>query len=110
VTSGKQKEKKTNEEARHKRLIKSFVCAQRLFLLPRRGDRPVGAYATINVLLFFLCWFQDLLTILLAHCPQALAAAHIKPDPPGNFKHTWNEHNKLSSTLIIAPALSNSPQ
>jgi len=22
----------------------------------------------------------------------------------------WNEHNKLSSTLIIAPALSNSPQ
>lgn len=25
-------------------------------------------------------------------------------------RHTWNEHNKLSSTLIIAPALSNSPQ
>jgi len=23
---------------------------------------------------------------------------------------TWNEHNRLSSTLIIAPALSNSPQ
>ena len=25
-------------------------------------------------------------------------------------KLTWNEHNRLSSTLIIAPALSNSPQ
>ena len=34
--------------------------------------------------------------------------AEMKIDREGNY--TWNEHIRVSSTLIIAPALSNSPQ
>lgn len=50
---------------------------------------------------------------LLACCSflRIRAGASLYQNMEGLSKwHTWNEHNKLSSTLIIAPALSNSPQ
>jgi len=77
---------------------KLFIIAI-LLHFPRRSDRSAGTKAAVNVLLFLLCRFQDLcgmISISLNSQDQRLL--------------TWNEHNKLSSTLIIAPALSNSPQ
>lgn len=31
-----------------------------ILLLPWRSDGSASAHATVHVLLFFLCWFQDL--------------------------------------------------
>lgn len=33
-----------------------------LLLLPWRSDGPASVHATVDVLLFLLCWFQDLTT------------------------------------------------
>ena len=38
-----------------------FVLVHLLLLLfPWRSDGPASVHATVNVLLFLLCWFQDL--------------------------------------------------
>jgi len=79
---------------------RKFVIVHLLFLFPRRSDGPAGTKTTVNVLLFLLRWFQDLYNYGQLMFKQIQKMA----------KLTWNEHSKLSSTLIIAPALSNSPQ
>ena len=77
----------------------SFIL---LLLLPWRGDGPVGTKTTaVNVLLFLLRWLQYLGG---REVSLRFQIAGVEGLP------TWNEHSKLSSTLIIAPALSNSPQ
>lgn len=75
----------------------SFLIKLLLLLLSRRSDG--SAHATIDVLLFLLSWFQNLLTVV-SYLPFSTLA----------HEPTWNEHRRLSSTLIMAPALSNSPQ
>lgn len=71
-----------------------------LLLLPRRSDGPARAETTaVNVLLFLLRWLQNLREGV-SQGQQGVNCGLL----------TWNEHSKLSSTLIIAPALSNSPQ
>jgi hypothetical protein len=73
-----------------------------LFLLSRRSDGSATAYTPVDVLLFLLGWFQDLDTKILD--------VFKTKKKRGKKKLTWNEQSRLSSTLIIAPALSNSPQ
>ena len=43
---------------------------------------------------------------------QNATGCHVRPAPgrPPQHALTWNEHINVSSTLIMAPALSNSPQ
>lgn len=64
-----------------------------------RGSIGVASSGAINVLLLLLCRLENLENISLSLPTQILG-----------LQLTWNEHNKLSSTLIMAPALSNSPQ
>src|SRR5258708_2782423 len=72
-----------------------------LLLFTRRCDRPAGIHSSVRVLGFLLCRLQDL------HKLRQVTQDHglINRD-----EHAWNEHSSVSSTLIIAPALSNSPQ
>ena len=46
------------EPAVHGRLVLVHLL---LLLFPWRSDGPASAHATVNVLLFLLCWFQNLL-------------------------------------------------
>ena len=93
-----------------------FVLVHLLLLLfPWRSYGPASAHATVDVLLFFLCWFQYLRRengLAGKFSGSSLPSQGNAAQYPVNIsqQHTWNEHNKLSSTLIIAPALSNSPQ
>ncbi len=41
--------------------MKSGLAWLLLLLLPWRSDRPASVHATVNVLLFLLCWFQNLM-------------------------------------------------
>lgn len=43
-------------------LCQSFVSAAKDLFLFARSGRPVGAFATVNVLLFLLSRFQDLVS------------------------------------------------
>lgn len=65
------------------------------------GSGETAASET-HVLLFLLCWLEDLEGEL--HVSNAAGKSKLR------VPLTWKEHSKLSSTLIIAPALSNSPQ
>lgn len=64
------------------------------------GGGSASASEAVNILLFLLCGFENL-EMVLAICKLVIVAGQI---------HTWNEQRRLSSTLIMAPALSNSPQ
>jgi hypothetical protein len=77
-----------------------------LLLLSLWGVGSAGAHATVNVLLFLFGWFQDL------EKKQEISVWGVMSDngKEGKKSLTWNEQSRLSSTLIIAPALSNSPQ
>lgn len=50
--------------------------------------------------------------LLVSRSVKRLDVSEINPKKASwaGLQHTWNEQSKLSSTLIIAPALSNSPQ
>ena len=78
-----------------------------LLLLMRRSDGPAGAHAPSNVLLFLFGWLEDLIGKRV-HCLVMYLQSETKAGDKRQL--TWKEHSKLSSTLIIAPALSNSPQ
>lgn len=71
--------------------------------LPRRSDGSTASEAG-NVLLFLFSGLEDLRE------KGRLATEGF----PSLFRkepaRTWNEQSRLSSTLIMAPALSNSPQ
>lgn len=74
-----------------------------LVLLARRsGGGPAGARAPIDVLLFLFGWFEDLGEQRVSKGPVISVSWLVDL--------TWKEQSRLSSTLIIAPALSNSPQ
>lgn len=75
-----------------------------LLLLPWRSYGTASVHATMDVLLFLFRRLQYLReTGEVSKRPNFRLAE-------GYPQLTWNEHNKLSSTLIMAPALSNSPQ
>lgn len=75
-----------------------------LLLLPWRSYGTASVHATMDVLLFLLRRLQDLRGT--CKVSKRLQLQNLQ----GGHELTWNEHNKLSSTLIMAPALSNSPQ
>lgn len=80
-----------------------------LFLLwfARRSDGSARAHAPVDVLLFLFCWFQDLSR---EKGKNLVSPLERRNNEVGLGQFTWKEQSRLSSTLIMAPALSNSPQ
>ena len=89
------------EPAAHGKFVLVHKLLLGVLLFPWRSDGPASVHATVNVLLFLFRWFQYLF---------CLSASNTRSGQVLVGSGTWNEHNKLSSTLIMAPALSNSPQ
>ncbi len=87
----------------HKKRWYHFSQYLFLFLFARRSDGPATTRATIDVLLLFLSRFQNLIG-------RSLVSKVVRTTIGWSLGLTWKEHSKLSSTLIMAPALSNSPQ
>lgn len=89
------------------KLLLSFLS------FPGRGDRAPGAHAASAAIeQLLVCGFQDLLQKNNQKKQQQKSVEggeEVIRKNPGHVP-TWNEHMRVSSTLIMAPALSNSPQ
>lgn len=78
-----------------------FLALLLLLASHRRYRSPAHVHSAVRILrLPLLGWFEDL---------KGYLDMPLRPQLQTQ-KHTWNEHSSVSSTLIIAPALSNSPQ
>lgn len=71
--------------------------------LPGRSDGSTASEAG-NVLLFLFSGLEDLTEDRQVSNESLPRLSNMEP------VRTWNEQSRLSSTLIMAPALSNSPQ
>ncbi len=102
--------------------FKFFISSLGFVIVPGRGDWSPASEAW-HVLLFLLCGFEDLRGAKSRLAKQerigsagkrarrgAWKSENVRTARAQKTRRTWNEQSRLSSTLIIAPALSNSPQ